>query len=106
MQLQDAINLVQAKFQAESKDETDSEAVEKYHEAFDQSPVMMEIATQIFGVQIIQQNAMRQMAAQQAQGGDQAGGNPGGAVTAGGQQPGPVQNPFAGGAAGGKKPEA
>ncbi|WP_428388591.1 hypothetical protein [Mucisphaera sp.] len=67
MQLQEALNLVQQKFQAESKGETSGEAADKYQAAFADYPVMMEVATHIFGSQIILQNAQQQAArAQQA----------------------------------------
>jgi len=71
MQLQEAIQLVQQKFQAETQDQTEGQAVDAYHDAFEKYPVLMEIATQVLGVQIIQQNIVRQVQAkQQAEGGE------------------------------------
>jgi hypothetical protein len=71
MQLQQAIQLVQQKFQAEAQGQTDGQAVDAYHDAFEKFPVMMEIATQVLGVQIIQQNIVRQaQQKQQAEGGE------------------------------------
>jgi hypothetical protein len=91
MQLNDAVNLVKDKFMAEARGETDGPAAEKYHDAFEQFPVMMEVATQVFGVQIIQQNIAQQMQRQQG-GGGEAGGGVGGAgpITGGGTQPPPA----------------
>ncbi len=65
MQLNDAINLVRDKFVAETQGQLEGEAAERYADAFADYPVMMEIATQIFGVQIINQNIQQQMAQQQ-----------------------------------------
>jgi len=71
MQLQEAIQLVQQKFQAETQGQTEGQAVDAYHDAFEKFPVLMEIATQVLGVQIIQQNIVRQVQAkQEAEGGD------------------------------------
>ena len=71
MQLQQAIHLVQQKFAAETQDKTEGPEVDAYHEAFEKYPAMMEIATQVSGVQIIQQNIVRQVQAkQQAEGGE------------------------------------
>ncbi|MEO0586811.1 MAG: hypothetical protein AAF078_04145 [Planctomycetota bacterium] len=71
MQLQQAIQLVQQKFAAETQDKTEGPEVDAYHEAFEKYPAMMEIATQVIGVQIIQQNIVRQVQAkQQAEGGE------------------------------------
>lgn len=78
MQVQEAINLVQAKFVAESKGETDGEVAERYQSAFADFPVVMEVATIIIAQGLITQNyqaAMRKAQEQQ----DQHGGNtPGG----------------------------
>lgn len=65
MHIQEAINLVQAKFMAESKGEMQGEAAEKYADAFEQFPVMMEVATYIFAQGLITQNY--QAAIQRAQ---------------------------------------
>ena len=65
MQIQEAINLVQAKFMAESKGETEGESADKYSEAFASFPVMMEVATYIFAQGLITQNY--QAAMQRAQ---------------------------------------
>lgn len=71
MQVQEAINLVQAKFMAESKGETEGEAADRYHAAFEEYPVMMEVATIILAQGLITQNyqAAMQRAQQQQQGG-------------------------------------
>lgn len=80
MQLQEAIMLVQAKFNAEAQGQTGGEETTKYEDAFDQWPVTMEIATQFFADQIIQQNyearkaAAIQAAQQQAAEAGEAGG--------------------------------
>ena len=66
MQLQDAINLVQQKFQEESQGNTEGDAVDKWADAFEQFPVMMETATHIWAQQIITQNYHRALAQQQA----------------------------------------
>ncbi|MEM1208397.1 MAG: hypothetical protein AAF586_09030 [Planctomycetota bacterium] len=74
MQLQQAIQLVQQKFAAETQGQTEGPAVEAYHDAFEKFPVLMEIATQVLGVQIIQQNIVRQVQQkQQAEGGKDGG---------------------------------
>ncbi len=65
MQIQEAINLVQAKFMAESKGETEGDVAEKYADAFSNFPVMMEVATYIFAQGLITQNY--QAAIQRAQ---------------------------------------
>ncbi|MEM6553034.1 MAG: hypothetical protein AAF750_13030 [Planctomycetota bacterium] len=56
MQLQQAVQLVQAKFAAESQGQTDGDAHDAYHNAFDQFPLVMEIAVSAFADLIIQQN--------------------------------------------------
>lgn len=56
MHIQDAINLVQQKFMAESKGETTGEAADKYSDAFSDYPVLMEVATYIFAQGLITQN--------------------------------------------------
>ena len=67
MQLNDAINLVRDKFMAETQGQSGGDIADKYQDAFADYPVLMEVATQIFGVQIINQNIQQQMAQQQDQ---------------------------------------
>ncbi len=70
MVIQEAINLVQAKFMAESKGETEGEVADKYAEAFSNFPVVMEVATYIFAQGLITQNyqaAMQRAQREQAQ---------------------------------------
>ena len=89
MQIQEAINLVQSKFQAEAKGETDGDAVEQYQNAFADFPVMMEVATYIFAQGLITQNyqaALRRQQEKQAN----AQGGAGGPQAPGGAQPGPA----------------
>ncbi len=76
MQLPEALQIVQNKFQSEVQGQTEGEAADKYAEAFDQFPVVMEVAAAFFADQIIQQNyeARKQAMAQQGQGGN--GGTP------------------------------
>ncbi len=56
MQLQQAIQLVQAKFVAESKGETQGQAHDQYHNAFEQFPLVMEVAVTAFSDELIQRN--------------------------------------------------
>jgi hypothetical protein len=56
MHIQEAINLVQAKFVAESQGQTEGEAADKYQAAFSDFPVLMEVATYIFAQGLITQN--------------------------------------------------
>lgn len=79
MHIQEAINLVQAKFMAESKGETTGEVADKYQDAFSDYPVLMEVATYIFAQGLITQNyqaAVRKAQEEQAKKGGQGG--PGG----------------------------
>ena len=78
MQLQEAINMVQAKLKAETEGTTQSDAADRYHDAYEQFPVMMEIATHIVAQGIITQNYHAAMAKAQQEGGGQPGGQPGG----------------------------
>ena len=76
MVIQEAINLVQAKFMAESKGEIEGEAADKYAEAFSNFPVMMETATYIFAQGLITQNyqaALQRAQREQQQKGGEAG---------------------------------
>lgn len=69
MQLQEAVQLVQAKFVAETQDKFEGPEIDAYHEAFEKYPVLMEVATYCWSDQIVQQNyEMRK--AQAAQGGE------------------------------------
>jgi len=67
MQLQQAIQIVQAKFMAEVQGQLDGEAADRYSDAFADYPAMMEVATQIFAAQIIAQNIQNQQNAAQQQ---------------------------------------
>jgi hypothetical protein len=68
MQLQEAIQIVQAKFMAEAQSKPDGPEADRYQDAFGDYPAMMEVATQIFAAQIIAQNIEQaQRAAQQQQ---------------------------------------
>lgn len=73
MQLQEAVQLIQAKFVAETQDKHDGPEIDAYHAAFEKYPVIMEVATYCWSDQIVQQNyeMRKQQAAQQA-GGDGA----------------------------------
>ena len=85
MELQHAINLVREKFTAESQDQTDGDVVDRYADAFEQYPVLMEVATHIWAQQLIQQNIARQLAQRQQQEGGQTPGQ--GTPNQGGQPP-------------------
>ena len=73
MQLQEAVQLIQAKFVAETQDKAEGPEIDAYHQAFEKYPVIMEVATYCWADQIVQQNyeMRKQQAAQQAT----AGGN-------------------------------
>lgn len=69
MQVQEAINLVQAKLAAEAKGETEGDVADRYQSAFADYPVMMEVATIIIAQGLITQNyqaALRKAQAEQA----------------------------------------
>lgn len=72
MQLQQAVQLVQAKFMAETQDKSEGPEIDAYHEAFEKYPVLMEVATYCWSDQIIQQNydMRKKMEAQQGEGGE------------------------------------
>lgn len=74
MQLQEAVQLVQAKFIAETQGKMEGPEVDAYHDAFEKFPVVMEVATYCWSDQIVQQNyeMRKQMMEKQAA----AGGNP------------------------------
>lgn len=78
MQLQEAVQLVQAKFVAETSGKMEGPEIDAYHDAFEKFPVMMEVATHCWADQIIQQNyeMRKKMEAQQAEGGAGAEGSP------------------------------
>jgi hypothetical protein len=80
MQLQDAVQLVQGKFAAEMQEQSEGEAIDKYHEAFEKFPVLMEVATYAFADGIVQQNYEMRRAMAAKQQGQAASGNgaPGG----------------------------
>lgn len=67
MQLQEAVQLIQAKFVAETQDKAEGPEIDAYHEAFEKYPVIMEVATYCWADQIVQQNyeMRKQQAAQQ-----------------------------------------
>lgn len=56
MQIQDAIQLIQQKFMAEVQDQLEHEVHDKYAEAFDNYPLVMEVAQAAFADEIIQKN--------------------------------------------------
>lgn len=71
MQLQEAVQLVQAKFVAETQGKSEGPEIDAYHDAFEKCPVLMEVATYCWADQIVQQNyEMRKKMADQAGGGD------------------------------------
>ncbi|MEM6259974.1 MAG: hypothetical protein AAF711_13820 [Planctomycetota bacterium] len=74
MQLQEAVQLIQAKFVAETQDKSEGPEIDAYHAAFEKYPVIMEVATYCWADQIVQQNyeMRKQQAAQQAGSGDSA----------------------------------
>ena len=71
MQLQEAVQLVQAKFVAETQAKMEGPEIDAYHDAFEKFPVLMEVATYCWADQIVQQNyeMRKKMADQQAGGG-------------------------------------
>ena len=71
MQLQEAVQLIQAKFVAETQDKAEGPEIDAYHEAFEKYPVIMEVATYCWADQIVQQNyeMRKQQAAQQTSAG-------------------------------------
>ena len=102
MQLNEAVRIVQQKFNAESEGKMDGPELEAYQDAFKRFPVVMEVATHCVADQIIQANyeARRQAAMarmkQQQQGGAAAPAAPGGANMGGFSLPGmaaPVGTP-------------
>ena len=71
MQLQEAVQLVQAKFVAETQGKSEGPEIDAYHDAFEKCPVLMEVATYCWADQIVQQNyEMRKKMAEQGAGGD------------------------------------
>lgn len=75
MQLQEAVQLVQAKFVAETQGKTEGPEYDAYYEAIDKFPVMIEVATYCWADQIVQQNyemRKQQAAAQAGQAGGEA----------------------------------
>ena len=74
MQLQEAVQLIQAKFVAETQDKAEGPEIDAYHEAFEKYPVIMEVATYCWADQIVQQNyeMRKQQAAQQTASGGEA----------------------------------
>ena len=69
MQLNEAVQIVQQKFMVESQGKVDGPELDAYTDAFEKFPVMMEVATQCWSDQIIQQNyeARKQQAIKAAQ---------------------------------------
>lgn len=72
MQLQEAINMVQAKLKAETEGQTEGDAADQYHDAYENYPVMMEVATHIVAQGIITQNYHAAMQRAQQEGGQEA----------------------------------
>lgn len=72
MQLQEAVQLVQAKFMAETQGKSEGPEIDAYHESFEKFPVLMEVATYCWADQIVQQNyeMRKKMADQQGPGGE------------------------------------
>ena len=71
MQLQEAVQLVQAKFMAETQGKMEGPEIDAYHDAFEKFPVLMEVATYCWADQIVQQNyEMRKAQAAQAAAGE------------------------------------
>lgn len=70
MQLQEAVQLVQAKFMAETQQKMEGPEIDAYHDAFEKYPVLMEVATYCWADQIVQQNyeMRKKMTEQQAAG--------------------------------------
>jgi len=71
MQLQEAVQLVQAKFIAETQGRSEGPELDAYQDAFERFPVIMEVATYCWADQIVQQNyeMRKKMTEQQAAGG-------------------------------------
>lgn len=65
MQINDALNLVREKFNAEAKGDKAGDVSDRYQDAFSDFPVTMEVATHILSVQLIQHNMTQQIQAQQ-----------------------------------------
>lgn len=76
MQLNDAVQLIQRKFMAESQGKTEGPELDAYQEAFEKFPVMMEVATYCWADQIVQQNYEARRKAMAQQGDQAAGGTP------------------------------
>lgn len=78
MQLQQAVQLVQAKFVAETQEKSEGPEIDAYHEAFEKYPVLMEVATYCWSDQIVQQNydMRKKMEEQQAAAGVEGGDTP------------------------------
>ncbi|MEM9347474.1 MAG: hypothetical protein AAGB26_12730 [Planctomycetota bacterium] len=74
MQLQEAVQLIQAKFVAETQGKSEGPEIDAYYDAVDKYPVLIEVATYCWADQIVQQNyeMRKQQAAQQAGGSDGA----------------------------------
>ena len=72
MQLQQAVQLVQAKFMAETQEKNEGPEIDAYHEAFEKYPVLMEVATYCWSDQIVQQNyeMRKKMEGQGGEGGE------------------------------------
>lgn len=69
MQLQEAVQLIQAKFIAETQGKSEGPELDAYQDAFEKFPVLMEVATYAWADQIVQQNyeARKQAAIKAAQ---------------------------------------
>lgn len=67
MQLNEAVQIIQQKFAAETQDKTDGPELDAYQSAFEKFPVLMEVATYAWADQIVQQNyEARKVAAMKA----------------------------------------
>lgn len=72
MQLNEAVQLIQKKFMAESQGNSEGPELDEYQEAFDKFPVMMEVATYCWADQIVQQNYEARKKAMAGQAGGEA----------------------------------
>lgn len=77
MQLQEAVQIIQQKFVAETQDKSEGPELDAYQAAFEKFPVLMEVATYAWADQIVQQNyEVRKQQAMKAAQEQQAGGSP------------------------------
>jgi len=77
LNLNTAVQIVQNKFNAEMKGNSEGPELDAYQTAFDKFPVMMEVATYCFSDQIVQSNYEARKAAAIKQAQEQAAQQPG-----------------------------